>query len=105
MVKNLIPFLGREEVTEVKEVTVLPNKTRQLVLTSNKYRWPGIYKAKIALKYGREDKTLDKELNFVFIPWKYLVSLAIITMLIIFISKRRNRRRLLKAARIIEGVS
>lgn len=102
-VKNLIPFLGREEKSDIKEVTVLPGKTRELALVSNKYRWPGIYNAKISLNYGRENKTINKEITFVFIPWKYLLSLAVIVMIIIFLSKRRNRRRLAKAAKIIEG--
>lgn len=102
-VKNLIPFLKQEQSSEVKEVTVLPNKTRALNLAETNLKWPGIYKAGIEMKYGRDEKVLSRDLTFIFIPWKYILSIILLILFIIFISKRRNRRRLKKALAVIDG--
>lgn len=98
-VTNLITKKTKE--AEASEFTVLPGKIRQQIIALEGAYWPGVYKAKVQLSFGRDKITLNKTFVFYYLPIMTIVAIIVLIGMLIVLFWGKTRKRAIKALKMI----
>lgn len=98
-IENIITKNSRS--VEVPEFIVLPGKIRQQIVSVGALKWPGIYKVKTQLYYGR-DKIISEETSVLYyLPVVPIIVILLIAGISMSLILERTRKRLIKALKVI----
>lgn len=92
-----------QSVIDVPEFTVLPGRTRQQVIILDSLKWPGIYRADLQMVYGVNKTTAKDNSTFYYLPYKSIMSVAILLILLLIFVFPKSRQRLRRSVKVLLG--